>query len=71
MNLIDYLQSIPGTPPINEKDNPATWMLGACCTQQAGRDRGGLGLACCSLGCLPAYLPACLPACQALPSIQH
>jgi hypothetical protein len=29
-NLIDYLQSIPGTPPISEGENPATWMLGGC-----------------------------------------
>jgi hypothetical protein len=27
-NLIDYLQSIPGTPRFSEGDNPATWMLG-------------------------------------------
>lgn len=31
IHLIDYLQSIPGTPRFEEGNNPATYMLGAWC----------------------------------------
>jgi hypothetical protein len=28
VNLISYLESVPGTPRMEPGDNPATWMLG-------------------------------------------